>query len=130
MADVMVPVSPGELLDKITILELKRDNIADDAKQAHIARELALLNGVRADNLPASQALDALVDALRAVNGALWRIEDDIRACERAQDFGARFVELARQVYRTNDRRAAVKNQINTLLNSRIAEQKSYAAYD
>ncbi len=130
MADVMVPVSPGELLDKITILELKQANITDADKQAHITRELALLNGVRTDNLPASEALDRLVEDLRVVNGALWRIEDDIRACEHAQDFSARFVELARQVYRTNDRRAALKNQINSLLNSRIAEQKSYAAYD
>lgn len=126
---VDVPVSPGELIDKITILEIKCARIADDAKRANVANELALLNGARDAAIAPSAALDALAAALRAVNGELWDIEDAIRRHERAGDFGPDFVALARAVYRTNDRRAAIKRQINGLLGAAIVEEKSYAAY-
>ncbi|MCB9766499.1 MAG: hypothetical protein H6739_42385 [Alphaproteobacteria bacterium] len=126
---ITVPLSPGELLDKITILEIKAERIQDPAKRRNVARELALLREVRAAHVPASAELAALVTELRGVNAQLWDIEDRIRACERQGDFGADFVQLARAVYRTNDARSAVKRRINTLLDSPIVEEKSYADY-
>ncbi|HEU0221325.1 MAG TPA: DUF6165 family protein [Paracoccaceae bacterium] len=129
MTDILVPVAPGELLDKITILRIKLKHIADPAKLANVRTELALLEEVCARALPALPELDRLTEALQAVNAALWDIEDAIRDRERAGDFGPRFVELARSVYRTNDRRAELKREINTLLGSRIVEEKSYRPY-
>lgn len=127
---IHVPVSWGELLDKITILEIKAERIADPAKTANVAKELAALRATRDAAGVDLAPLAALVDALREVNAALWRIEDDIRDCERQGDFGARFVALARDVYRTNDKRAALKRQVNEALGSELVEEKSYAAYD
>lgn len=127
--DILVPISPGELIDKITILEIKAERIADAAKLAHVRAELDALAAVRARSVPGSAALNALTGDLRAVNADLWQIEDDIRDCERAGDFGPRFVELARAVYVTNDRRAALKREINTALGSALVEEKSYRPY-
>lgn len=126
---VMVEIAPGELLDKIAILEIKSERIADPAKLANIRRELALLTEARHAALEESEALTALAAELKAVNEALWDIEDAIRDCERMADFGARFVELARSVYRRNDRRSAIKRRINELLGAGIVEEKSYQAY-
>ena len=126
--NILVPISPGELLDKITILEIKLARIADPAKLANVRRELEALGAVEATLGPAD-SLPALRQSLRAINETLWEIEDDIRDCERAGDFGPRFVELARAVYHTNDRRAAVKREVNLALGSRLIEEKSYAAY-
>jgi hypothetical protein len=126
---IVVPVSPGELLDKITILRIKSERIADAGKRANVVHELDLLSETADDTLPPSGPLDRLVEELQSVNEALWDIEDAIRDCERAADFGPRFVELARSVYVTNDRRAALKRQINELLGSAIVEEKSYNAY-
>lgn len=125
----LVPIPPGELLDKITILQIKSDRIADGDKLKNVRRELAELLAVRDRSFPASAELDALVDQLRGVNEKLWVIEDDIRKCERGKDFGPRFVELARAVYITNDRRAQLKRSINDLLGSQLIEEKSYADY-
>ncbi|MFN8828258.1 MAG: DUF6165 family protein [Labrys sp. (in: a-proteobacteria)] len=122
------PVSWGELADKITILEIKAERIEDMAKRANVQRELDLLREKMA-LAPDRPGLTALVDGLRAVNLELWVIEDDIRDCERAKDFGARFIALARAVYQTNDRRAALKKDINLLLGSGIVEEKSYKPY-
>ncbi len=122
------PVSWGELADKITILEIKSERIQDEAKRLNVEKELRLLREKLAI-APSSSALSGLVDALRAVNLELWVIEDDIRDCERDKDFGARFIELARSVYFKNDRRAALKKEINLLLGSGIIEEKSYRAY-
>lgn len=127
---IRVPVPPGEVFDKITILQIKSDRIKDPAKLANIRTELAELTAVRDRGYPASAALDALVFDLRSINEKLWEIEDDIRDCERDKDFGPKFIELARAVYTTNDRRAAVKRSINDLLGSRLVEEKSYAKYD
>lgn len=127
--EIMAPVAPGELLDKITILELKRARINDASKRAHVAHELALLEGIARRTLPTSEPLDALIDDLREVNGALWDVEDALRVCERERDFGDKFVTLARSVYIHNDRRAAVKKEINLLLGSAIVEEKSYETY-
>ncbi len=126
---VAVEIAPGELIDKITILEIKRARIGDPDKLANVAHELALLSAARERALPASEALAGMTDELRTTNEALWDIEDRIRACEARAEFGAEFVALAREVYRTNDRRAAIKRRINELLGSAIVEEKSYAPY-
>ena len=124
-----VPVGPGELIDKITILEIKSARLAAREKLANVRAELAVLASARDAAITASPALADLTAALKTVNEALWRIEDEIRDCERAADFGARFVALARAVYHTNDERAALKRKINDLLDADIVEEKSYAAY-
>src|SRR5207248_8797583 len=121
-----MPVSAGELIDKITILEIKLERIADAAKRANVRRELDLLRSARADSLPSSPELAALMTELRAVNERLWDIENAVRACEAAGDFGGGFVALARSVYSANDERAALKRRINEMLGSAIVEEKSY----
>lgn len=157
--ELLVPVSAGELLDKITILQIKAERIGDPAKRANVAMELAALEavaaraglvagGTEADRAGATAAraagigkggaagggarlgdLAATMADLVAVNGELWDIEDRIRDCERTGDFGPDFVALARSVYRTNDRRAALKALLNQLCGSQLVEEKSYAAY-
>ena len=122
-----VPVSWGELIDKITILEIKRERIAGSAAQANVARELSALQAV-AGKILAVTEIEQAVARLRAVNADLWDIEDDIRGKEAAGDFGECFVELARSVYRLNDRRAAIKRDINAQLGSELVEEKSYTA--
>jgi len=128
VSSVLVEVSPGELIDKITILEIKLARLSDAGALGNVRREYDSLERERA-RLPGSPELGRLTAELKAVNEALWTIEDDIRDCERAKDFGAKFVELARSVYRSNDRRAALKREINVLLGSSIIEEKSYAEY-
>jgi hypothetical protein len=127
---ITIATSAGELVDKITILEIKVERISDPGRLAHVRTELAALCAARAAAWPTpAAALDGLTTALKRVNEALWDIEDEIRGCERRHDFGARFIELARAVYRTNDQRAALKQKINVLLDSALIEVKSYAAY-
>lgn len=126
---LMVEVAPGELIDKITILEIKLKNIENEAKLANVRREYEVLMETYRANIEETDALRALVDELRDANAKLWDIEDDIRELERAKDFGDAFIALARSVYRSNDRRAAMKREINELLNSTIIEEKSYAEY-
>lgn len=126
---LQVEVSPGELIDKITILEIKAERIADPGKLANVHRELRSLTATREKQLASSPELDGFTAELRRINERLWEIEDDIRDCERNGDFGERFIELARAVYRTNDRRAAAKRSINELLGSELVEEKDYAAY-
>lgn len=129
MTDILVPISPGELLDKLTILRIKAGRMTDPAKLANVRLELELLERTWAATRHASVDLAAEIGALQAVNERLWDIEDDIRDRERAQDFGPAFVELARAVYFENDERAAIKKRINTKLGSRIVEEKSYKDY-
>ncbi|MEM9388414.1 MAG: DUF6165 family protein [Pseudomonadota bacterium] len=129
MAVLQVPVSVGELLDKISILEIKHARISDVDKRENVVCELDALRQVRERAVPASTAVDALCSQLRQVNEALWSIEDDIRACERAQCFDAEFIRLARSVYRTNDQRAALKRELNELTGSTLVEEKSYEDY-
>ena len=124
-----IEVAPGEIIDKLTILEIKRERIADEAKRKNVAYEWDVLTRDLVAAVPSTPELEALRMKLKEINLKLWVIEDDIRDCERAKDFGPTFVELARAVYVTNDERAAVKRQINELLNSAIIEEKSYAAY-
>ena len=126
---VMIPVSWGELFDKLTILEIKKERISDKPKLTNISRELDELLAVsNAHELP-DQPLAFLVAELRSINETLWDIEDDIRTCERMEDFSSRFIELARSVYKTNDKRAELKLRINRLLGSELVEEKSYEAY-
>jgi hypothetical protein len=123
-----VPTSPGELLDKISILEIKAERIDDETKLENVRHELTVLCDVRRA-LTSSAALSALTSELKSVNESLWDVEDALRDCERGLKFGPRFVELARSVYRHNDRRSALKRQINALLGSRLIEEKAYAPY-
>lgn len=129
MARIEVPVSAGELVDKVTILEIKSERIGDPAKLANVRRELAGLSAIADPLLKANPGLAPLKASLRSINEALWQIEDDIRDCERAKDFGTKFIELARAVYVTNDQRAVAKRRIDELLGSEILEEKSYQAY-
>jgi hypothetical protein len=126
---IRIEVAPGEIIDKLTILEIKRERIGDEAKRKNVSYEWDVLTRDLTAAVVATPALDALRAKLKEINLKLWVIEDDIRDCERAKDFGPKFVELARAVYFTNDERAAVKRKINELLNSAIIEEKSYAAY-
>ena len=129
LGNVLAPVSVGELLDKITILEIKTERIRDPAKRALAAHELAELNRTKAAHVPASQAVDEHCADLKQVNEALWEIEDKIRLKEKAAQFDAEFIALARSVYRTNDRRAEIKRLLNSLLGSAIVEVKEYDEY-
>ncbi|MGV0005779.1 MAG: DUF6165 family protein [Candidatus Porifericomitaceae bacterium WSBS_2022_MAG_OTU9] len=123
-----IAVSPGELLDKIYILQIKSERIIDRNKLQNVRRELKLLNAVRAD-LGFSDELQQLEMALKAINEKLWNIEDDIRKHEANKDFGLNFIELARAGYINNDERASIKKRINTLLGSAVVEEKSYSNY-
>ena len=129
MSVILIPGSPGELIDKITILEIKFEKILDVSKRMNVGRELEALSISLEQNIIISTDLAALKLNLKKVNEVLWDIEDDIRSCERKSDFGPIFVKLARSVYFQNDRRAALKKEINVLLGSDIIEEKSYAKY-
>jgi len=124
-----VQTSPGEFLDKLTILEIKSERMTDAAKLANVNRELELLRATWAASPLAARDVAALVADLKRVNEALWEIEDRIRLKESAAAFDAEFVELARSVYRTNDRRAAIKRELNVALGSDLLEEKSYQKY-
>lgn len=124
-----VQTSPGEFLDKLSILEIKAERIADPDKLAHVQHELALLRATWAASPLAGHDVAAACAALKQVNAALWEIEDRLRDLERERRFDAEFVELARSVYITNDRRAALKRELNLALGSEIVEEKSYRPY-
>jgi hypothetical protein len=127
--EIRVEIAPGELIDKITILEIKLEKIFDQGKLVNVRREYDSLVDVLREEVVQTTTLSRLTAALKDVNAELWRIEDDIRDQERAKTFGPEFVALARSVYHTNDRRAALKREINELLHSAFIEEKSYAAY-
>jgi hypothetical protein len=128
---MMLPLqtAPGEFLDKLTILEIKSERMSDAAKLANVRRELELLRETWAASPLSTRDVAALVAQLKGVNESLWEIEDRIREKEAAKAFDAEFIELARSVYRTNDRRAAIKRELNVALGSEILEEKSYQAY-
>jgi hypothetical protein len=126
---VLVPTSWGEVIDKITILEIKNERLNDAAKRANVKRELDELVAVREREFPNHAGLAKLAAKLKAINEKLWVVEDDIRDLERARTFDQKFIDLARAVYVTNDERANVKREINTLLGSKLIEEKSYAPY-
>ena len=129
MTDILIPISPGELIDKITILQIKSERMTDAAKLANVRAELGALQSTWQSSPHAAVDIQQEWNDLRRINEGLWDIEDRIRDKERDQQFDKDFIELARAVYVTNDERAAVKRVINTKLGSRIVEEKSYAKY-
>ena len=129
MNEIKVPISPGELLDKITILRIKSERMSDPAKLSNVRLELRALEETWSGSAYAKIDIEADVSALLRVNERLWVIEDDIRDKERVQAFDAEFIRLARAVYFENDERAAIKRRINTVLGSGIVEEKSYRDY-
>ena len=129
MSDILIPVSPGELLDKITILRIKAARMTDAVKLDNVRVELALLERVWHECGCAARSGADDAAALQSVNEQLWDIEDRIRAKEYSRSFDAEFIELARAVYQRNDERAAIKKRINLQLGSRIIEEKSYKQY-
>jgi len=129
MSEIKVPISPGELLDKITILRIKAQRMSDPAKLSNVRLELRTLEETWGASTYAKIDIGADIDALGLVNERLWVIEDDIRDKERAQAFDAEFIRLARAVYIENDERAAIKRRINARLGSALVEEKSYRDY-
>ncbi len=129
MTEILVPVSFGELLDKISILEIKSARIRDEAKLANIRRELEALRQTWRQAPESERDIAVHYDALKQVNERLWAIEDDIRLKERARAFDDGFIRLARSVYFENDERARLKREINVALGSKFIEEKSYEDY-
>lgn len=129
MSEILVPVSFGELLDKIAILQIKSERMTDAAKLANVRNELSALETTWMAHPAAGHDIVRLRADLKAVNERLWVIEDDIRTQERAQDFGAEFIRLARAVYFENDERARIKREMNMALGSAYVEEKSYEDY-
>jgi len=129
MKQILIPISPGELLDKITILEIKSARIDSAEKKANVNKELAMLNDVWTNAVTEDSDIKSMRSEMKSINETLWDIEDDIRDEERDKRFESRFVELARSVYVTNDQRADVKKRINLYLKSDIVEEKSYQDY-
>ena len=123
--EILTPTSLGELYDKVSILEIKMSNIQDEEKLKNISVELGKLRDVTNVH-PISEQL---YDELKLINGKLWKIEDDIRECERQKDFGKKFIILARNVYITNDERSSIKKRINVEYGSDLVEEKSYEKY-
>lgn len=129
MNEIKVPLSPGEVLDKITILRIKSRRMTDAAKLENVRRELKALESTWHASRYAAIDIATDIEALLAVNERLWVIEDEIRDKERAQNFDAEFIRLARAVYMENDERAAIKRRINEKLGSSLVEEKSYRNY-
>ncbi len=126
---VKVDISAGELIDKLTILQIKAERIGDPSKLNNVQIALRHFSEIRDNALSPSDKLTRLEKRLKALNEKLWDIEDEIRNCEAAKDFGPRFIELARSIYQTNDKRANVKKQIDELFGSTLTDEKSYADY-
>ncbi|HXP01158.1 MAG TPA: DUF6165 family protein [Luteibacter sp.] len=129
MSLIETPVSYGELIDKMTILQIKLQEIKDEAKLANVRNELELLDATWKNDKASEVDIAEETGRLLAVNQRLWKIEDDIRMKERAQAFDAEFIQLARSVYIENDERAAIKREINLKLGSTLVEEKSYQDY-
>jgi hypothetical protein len=127
--NILIEVAPGELIDKLTILEIKSERIKDPNKLVNIEFERRILAKAMADNVPSSPHMDALWKRLKSTNEEIWDLEDRIRDCERSKDFGEAFLVCARAIYHTNDRRASLKREINVAMNSQVIEEKSYTAY-
>jgi hypothetical protein len=126
---IQVPVSPGEVLDKISILEIKSERMNDVGKLANVKRELELLQAAWLQSVEEDETVRRIHADLKRINEALWGIEDDIRDKERAREFDQGFIDLARSVYVTNDQRADAKKELNVYLGSEIVEEKSYQDY-
>ena len=123
---ILTEISAGELLDKISILEIKLNNIKDKEKLIEINKELKSLKETKKSNIETNENLPGLTNQLKEINLKLWNIEEEKRICEKNQDFGKKFIQLSRNVYINNDKRAKIKSDINKLLGSNIKEVKSY----
>ena len=126
---ILTEISAGELLDKISILEIKLDKIKDKENLYEIDKEYKSLNETKKSHLEITPDIQNLIDQLKNVNIKLWSIEDEKRICEKNKDFSDKFIELSRNVYKNNDKRAKIKSEINKLLGSNIREVKKYASY-
>ncbi len=127
---ISVAISPGELLDKLSILEIKSERFLDAAKLRNIRAELAALTVARDQSIPPSEEISTLVRELKQVNEAIWDAEDFLRGREQAKEFDSQFIDMARGVYRHNDRRSAIKRQINERLAAQFVEEKQHPAYE
>ena len=123
---ILTEISAGELLDKISILEIKLDNIKDKEKLVEINKEHKSLEEAKKTNIEITDNLQKLINQLKEINLALWNIEEEKRVCEKNSDFGKNFIQLSRNVYKNNDKRAKIKSDINKLLGSNLKEVKSY----
>ena len=129
MNKILVEVSVGELFDKISILEIKKDKIKDEEKLKYIVDEYNLLKEQMVDKVKLDEKLSGLFDALKDINSKLWVIEDDKRLCEKNSDFGEKFIKLSRDIHFLNDKRASIKLEINNQTGSKIKEIKEYTSY-
>ena len=129
MNKILVEVSVGELFDKISILEIKKDKIKDEEKLKYILDEYNLLKEQMVDKVKLNEKLSGLFDALKDINSKLWVIEDDKRLCEKDSDFGEKFIKLSRDIHFLNDKRASIKLEINNQTGSKIKEIKEYTSY-
>lgn len=130
VTSVSIEVAPGDLLDRISILEIKAQRITSESALRSVRRELASLRAARASRIPPTPELDGMTAELRQVNEKLWDLEDAVRESEAAQDFGAKFIESARAIMHTNDRRAALKQAINRMLGAGFQDEKSFPLPD
>ena len=126
---ILSEISPGELLDKISILEIKLEKIKDKESHTEINKEYKILKEAQNLNLEPTEKLKHLFKEIKVINLNLWNIEDKIRVCEKNKDFGKTFIELARNIYLNNDKRSKIKSEINELLGSNIREIKQYVNY-
>ena len=129
MNKILVEVSVGELFDKISILEIKKDKIKDKEKLEYIVDEYNLLKEQMVNNVKLNEKLSDLFDTLKDINSKLWVIEDDKRLCEKNSDFGEKFIKLSRDIHFLNDKRASIKLEINNQTGSKIKEIKEYTSY-
>tara|TARA_Y100000996_G_C22287417_1_gene546631 strand:- start:72 stop:464 length:393 start_codon:yes stop_codon:yes gene_type:complete len=127
---ILSEISIGELLDKISILEIKMEKIKDNAKREEVKKEYDILKKIQSDSIEITGELKKLFDSLKKVNSIMWDIEDKVRICEKNKDFGEKFIELARGVYFNNDKRSRIKLEINKKLNSNLVEVKEYVDYE
>ena len=126
---ILTEISAGELLDKISILEIKLEKIKDKNSQIEIKKEYKILKEIQNSSIKLEDKIKELFDSIKEVNLKLWSVEDKLRVCEKNKDFGKNFIELAREVYFNNDKRSKVKSEINEILGSNIKEVKEYAKY-
>ena len=129
MNKILVEVSVGELFDKISILEIKKDKIKDEEKLKYIRDEYNLLKEQMVNKVKLNEKLNGLFEALKDINSKLWVIEDDKRLCEKNSDFGEKFIKLSRDIHFLNDKRASIKLEINNQTGSKIKEIKEYTSY-
>ena len=126
---ILSEISAGELVDKISILEIKREKVKDKTNQAEIEKEYKILKEVQNSNIEMTEKLETLFKEIKQVNLDLWNVEDKLRVCEKNKNFGQAFIELARNVYLNNDKRSKIKSEINKILGSNIKEIKQYVDY-